>query len=127
MRIISDVSYLAKAEGKISTDGHFYLGQHDGHTQLINGPLLCLSNIMKHVMSCHVMSCHQQQKLKLVPSSSTPRKPHPSKLWWKKWGTHGQPLYSDRQFDRIWNSEQQSQSEMFQSNGHEVLLDQIQH
>jgi hypothetical protein len=28
--------------------------------------------------------------------------------------------YSDRQFDRIWDSEQQSQSETVQSNGHDI-------
>jgi hypothetical protein len=51
LNISSNTSYLSEAEERIRTSGHFYHRQQDGQTQLISGPLLCMSNIMKHVMS----------------------------------------------------------------------------
>jgi hypothetical protein len=40
LHISSDASYLSEAETRSRTGGHFYLGQQDGQTHLINGPLL---------------------------------------------------------------------------------------
>jgi hypothetical protein len=47
----SDASYLSEPEARSRRGGHFYLGQKDRQEQLMNGPILCLSSIMKHVMS----------------------------------------------------------------------------
>jgi hypothetical protein len=46
-----NASYLFEAEARSRTGGHFYLGQKYGQTQLINVPLLFLSNIMNYVIS----------------------------------------------------------------------------
>jgi hypothetical protein len=51
LRVSSDASYLSEPASRSRTGGHFYLRQKEGQQQLINGPLLCLSSIMKHVMS----------------------------------------------------------------------------
>jgi hypothetical protein len=51
LHTISDASYLSEAGACSRTDGHLYLGHKEGQEQLINGPLLVLSDIMKHVMS----------------------------------------------------------------------------
>jgi hypothetical protein len=51
LHIISDASYLSEAEACSRMGDHSYLGQQYGQMQLINDPLLCLSIIMKHVMS----------------------------------------------------------------------------
>jgi hypothetical protein len=46
-----DASYLSETEARSCTGGHFYLGNKEGSQQHINGPVLCLSSILKHVMS----------------------------------------------------------------------------
>jgi hypothetical protein len=47
----SDASYLSEPEARSKTGGHFYLGKNDEWQQKINGPISCLSSIIKHVMS----------------------------------------------------------------------------
>jgi hypothetical protein len=51
LQVSSDASYLSEPEAHSRTGGHFYLGNNDGPQQQINGPILCLSSIIKHVMS----------------------------------------------------------------------------
>jgi hypothetical protein len=51
LQVISDASYLSEPEARSRTRGHFYLGNKEGRQQMINGPMLCLSSILKHVMS----------------------------------------------------------------------------
>jgi hypothetical protein len=51
LHIIRVTSYLPEAGARIRMGDHFCLGQKDERTQLINGSLLILSSIMKHVMS----------------------------------------------------------------------------
>jgi hypothetical protein len=42
LQVSSDASYFLEPEARSRTGGHFYQ---------INGPILCLSSIIKHVMS----------------------------------------------------------------------------
>jgi hypothetical protein len=51
LQVNSDASYLSEPEARSRTGGHFYLGNNDDRQQQINGPILCLSSIIKHVMS----------------------------------------------------------------------------
>jgi hypothetical protein len=51
LQVSSDASYLSEPEARSRTGGHFYLGNNDDRQQQINGPILCLSSIIKHVMS----------------------------------------------------------------------------
>jgi hypothetical protein len=51
LQVSSDASYLSEPEARSRTDRHFYLGNNDERQQQINGPILCLSSIIKHVMS----------------------------------------------------------------------------
>jgi hypothetical protein len=41
---------LSEPEARSLTGGHFYLGSKEGRQQQINGPILCLSSIIKHIM-----------------------------------------------------------------------------
>jgi hypothetical protein len=40
-----------RPEARSRTGGHIYLGNKEGCQQLINGPGVCLSSIIKYVMS----------------------------------------------------------------------------
>jgi hypothetical protein len=51
LQVSSDASYLSEPEARSRTGVHFYLGNNDDRQQQINGPILCLSSIIKHVMS----------------------------------------------------------------------------
>jgi hypothetical protein len=51
LKVSSDASYLSEPEARSRTGGHFYLGNNDGRQRQINGPILCLSIIIKRVMS----------------------------------------------------------------------------
>jgi hypothetical protein len=51
LQVSSDASYLSEPEARSRTGGNFYLGNNDERQQQINGPILCLSSIIKHVMS----------------------------------------------------------------------------
>jgi hypothetical protein len=51
LQVSSDASYLSEPAARNRTDIHFYLGNNDDRQQQINGPILCLSSIIKHVMS----------------------------------------------------------------------------
>jgi hypothetical protein len=115
--ISSDASYLSKAKARSRTGVHFYLGQQDGQTQLINGPLPFLSNIMNHAMS----SASEAEVCSIFINA---KEAAPLGVMLKEMGHPQRHSYSDGQFDRIWDSEQQSESETVQSNGHEILLDE---
>jgi hypothetical protein len=54
LQVSSDISYLSEPEAHSRTGGHFYLGNNDDRLQQINGPILCVSRISKHVMSSAV-------------------------------------------------------------------------
>ena len=47
----SDASYLLEPEARSRAAGFFFLGNKEGSTQILNGPVLVLSNIIRHVMS----------------------------------------------------------------------------
>jgi hypothetical protein len=51
LQVSSDASYLSEPEAQSRAGGHFYVGNNDERQQQINGPILCLSSIIKHVMS----------------------------------------------------------------------------
>jgi hypothetical protein len=51
LQVSSNASYLSEPEARSRTGGQFYLGNKDDRQQQINGPILCLSSIIKHVMS----------------------------------------------------------------------------
>jgi hypothetical protein len=51
LQVSSNISYLSEPAARSRTGGHFYLGNNDDRQQQINGPILCLSGIIKHVMS----------------------------------------------------------------------------
>jgi hypothetical protein len=51
LQVSSEASYLSEPEAQSRTGGHFYLGNNDGRQQQINGPILFLSSIIKHIMS----------------------------------------------------------------------------
>jgi hypothetical protein len=51
LQVSSDASYLSEPEAHIRTGGHFYLVNNNDRQQQINGPILCLSSIIKHIMS----------------------------------------------------------------------------
>jgi hypothetical protein len=51
LQVSSAASYLSEPEARSGTGGHFYLGNNDERQQQINGPILCLSIIIKHIMS----------------------------------------------------------------------------
>jgi hypothetical protein len=51
LQVSINASNLLEPEARSRTGGHFYLGNKEGSQQQINGPILCLSSILKHVMS----------------------------------------------------------------------------
>jgi hypothetical protein len=51
LQVSSDPSYLSESEPQSRTGGYFYLSNNDGRQQQINGPILCLPSITKHVMT----------------------------------------------------------------------------
>jgi hypothetical protein len=51
LQVSSDASYISEPAARSRTGGHFYLGNNDDRQQQIKGPILCLSGIIKHVMS----------------------------------------------------------------------------
>jgi hypothetical protein len=51
LQVSSDASYLSEPEACSRTGGLFYLGNNNDMQKQINGPILCLSSIIKHVMS----------------------------------------------------------------------------
>jgi hypothetical protein len=51
LQVSSDASYLLEPEARSRTGGQFYLVNNNDRQQQINGPILCLSSIIKHVMS----------------------------------------------------------------------------
>jgi hypothetical protein len=51
LQVSSDESYLSEPEARSCTGRHFYLGNNGDRQQQINGPILCLSRIIKHIMS----------------------------------------------------------------------------
>jgi hypothetical protein len=50
LQVSSDASYVSEPAAR-SRGGHFYLANNDGRQQQINGQTLCVSSIIKHVMS----------------------------------------------------------------------------
>jgi hypothetical protein len=50
-QVISDASYLSEPAARSRAGGHFYMGNNDERQQQINGPILYLYGIIKHVMS----------------------------------------------------------------------------
>jgi hypothetical protein len=51
LQVSSNASYLSELAARSRIGGHFYLGNNKEQQQQINGPILCLSGIIKHVMS----------------------------------------------------------------------------
>jgi hypothetical protein len=53
LKIHSDASYLSEPRAKSCIGGYFFLGnsKHSQFPSLSNGPLLCHSNVLKHVVS----------------------------------------------------------------------------
>jgi hypothetical protein len=111
LHIISDASNLSEAEARSRTGGYFYLRQQDEKTQLINVPLLCLSTIMKHVVS-------SESEAEVGSIFINAKEAAPLHVMLEEMG-HPQPA-TPIQMD---NFEQQIQSETVQRNGHEILLD----
>jgi hypothetical protein len=54
LQVSSNAYYLSEPEVRSRTGGHFYLGNNDRRQQQINGPIMCLSSIIKHIMSSAV-------------------------------------------------------------------------
>jgi hypothetical protein len=52
-KIHSDASYLSEPKAKSRIGGYFYLGNNPNspNKPLSNGPLLCHTNVLKHVVS----------------------------------------------------------------------------
>jgi hypothetical protein len=53
LKIHSDASYLSEPNAKSCIGGYFFLGnsKHSQYMSLSNGPLMCLSTVLKHVVS----------------------------------------------------------------------------
>jgi hypothetical protein len=51
LQVSSNASYLSEPEARSRTSRYFYLGNNDDRQQEINGPIICLSSIIKHVIS----------------------------------------------------------------------------
>jgi hypothetical protein len=53
LKIHSNASYLSEPNTKSRIGGYFFLGNinHSQYTSLSNGPLLCQSTVIKHLMS----------------------------------------------------------------------------
>jgi hypothetical protein len=116
LQVSSNASYLSEPEAHSRTGGHFYLCNNDGRQQQINGPILFLSSIIKHVVSSAV-------KAKVGSIFNNAMEVAPMRVMLEEMGHHQPPhSNSNRQFNSIWNIEQQGQSKEIQGNGHEIIL-----
>jgi hypothetical protein len=101
LQVSSDVSYLSEPDARSRTGCHFYLGNNDDRQQQINGPILCLSSIIKHVMSCAA-------EAEVGSIFSNTKEAAPLRFVLEEMG-HRQPPHpnSNRQFDSLWNFKEQ--------------------
>jgi hypothetical protein len=116
LQVSSDASCLSEQEACSRTGGHFYLGNNVDRQQQISGPILCLSSIIKHIMS-------SAAEAEIGSIFSNAKEAAPLRVVLEEMGQNHppSPIQTDK-FNNLWNLQQKIKPKAFKINVHALLL-----